>query len=240
MRRALHNTAVVVGVLLAVSLCVLWRRSVTEMDTVSYVQRSGDRWAVDTIPHAVEFWWSDIGRVTSTNDATVIRPGWYAVRSAYGEPAVAPPPPPAANAARRPAPIVSTAAPMMGPTTLATSAPVAATPPDAELPAVSDLTVVSSYTVVTSLPVPPTHRWAGFGFQWGTCPPVTCMPDYRMRSVDVPFWFLVPASLLPAAERVAHAYRGRRRRRSRQCLTCGYDLRGSPGRCPECGTAAVL
>lgn len=59
--------------------------------------------------------------------------------------------------------------------------------------------------------------------------------------VAVPFWFIalcfaVPAlpTVLPIARRVRNA----RRRRSGSCRTCGYDLRASPERCPECGTAA--
>src|SRR3954468_5045323 len=57
----------------------------------------------------------------------------------------------------------------------------------------------------------------------------------RGAYVRTPYW--VPACLLvitPAGLLVRHI---RQRRRSRRglCVKCGYDLRASPDRCPECG-----
>jgi hypothetical protein len=59
------------------------------------------------------------------------------------------------------------------------------------------------------------------------------------RKLEVPYWTLaLVTAVLPVAfvtlrvTRWLTRYRGRAR-----CPLCGYDLRASPDRCPECGTA---
>ena len=59
--------------------------------------------------------------------------------------------------------------------------------------------------------------------------------ELRHRTL-VPFFTILPATLV--ALRIRAAVTSRRvakRTLTGRCLSCGYDLRGSPERCPECG-----
>jgi hypothetical protein len=49
-----------------------------------------------------------------------------------------------------------------------------------------------------------------------------------------PLW--VPGALLASAALVSGYRAGFRRRTAGHCPHCGYDLRATPERCPECGT----
>ena len=89
----------------------------------------------------------------------------------------------------------------------------------------------------TNLMDRPDYGFAGFGFKrhgWADQPKPT-------RMFVVPMWFVASATALPPALWLLGVYRRRAaaaRRASGRCAACGYDLRATPGRCPECGAVA--
>jgi hypothetical protein len=69
-------------------------------------------------------------------------------------------------------------------------------------------------------------------------------PPYEAVWVlDLHLWWIAAAlGLLPGMRLFVvsgRAIRRRRRRMAGRCVSCGYDLRATPGRCPECGTASA-
>jgi len=68
---------------------------------------------------------------------------------------------------------------------------------------------------------------------FGTC------DFFPAAAVALPYWFVVPlAAVLPAIA-VRRHLRSRHSPQAGHCQLCGYDLRATPWRCPECGTIPI-
>jgi hypothetical protein len=57
--------------------------------------------------------------------------------------------------------------------------------------------------------------------------------------VTLPYWFLAGLAAVAPSLRLRQLRRRRCQRGKGLCPACGYDLRATPERCPECGAASL-
>jgi hypothetical protein len=78
-------------------------------------------------------------------------------------------------------------------------------------------------------------QWLGFRYVDQPNPMSVVTTNNYYREWNTPFWSLLLLCAALPVVRVGLAMRRRRVRRSGLCAVCGYDLRATPERCPECG-----
>jgi hypothetical protein len=89
----------------------------------------------------------------------------------------------------------------------------------------------------------PIHRGNFFGFKWYSGPiyqwPMNLGPVMQMgdaHTLRLPYW--LPLLILGVIPTIWISKRWPTRKPPGICTLCGYDLRATPNRCPECGTIA--
>jgi len=87
---------------------------------------------------------------------------------------------------------------------------------------------------------PSSPGWTeSLGVSWARWPSTTEFVTYDALLITFPYWMAaLAAAILPAVWTIRQR-RQRRRRSFGLCHVCGYDMRATPERCPECGAVPV-
>ena len=82
-------------------------------------------------------------------------------------------------------------------------------------------------------------QFLGFAYWTSDIPVETYSQPIHFNFVIVPYWAIGLTLALLSLVSIRRLSAPRRREKqalARLCTSCGYDLRASPDRCPECGT----
>lgn len=94
-----------------------------------------------------------------------------------------------------------------------------------------------SYVSPSGLKVKSSWSFLGFEYRHASEPRSNLLKD--QLDVKAPLWLLVIATMLPPLLLVRNRVRQNMRcHGAHRCVICGYDLRATPRRCPECGAVA--
>lgn len=86
---------------------------------------------------------------------------------------------------------------------------------------------------MSSSMVTPESRWPAYHTQTK----ILGSGSVTQRAIIIPYWSSTLAGAILPGLWVWRRWKQKRDRKAGLCQKCGYDLRASPVRCPECGTA---
>jgi hypothetical protein len=210
LQRWLSSAVAALSLLLCAAAIVEWVRSTSRCDAISFAPRPLDRWQVSTGPHVLVFARCQSGQNNYDYATFNFNPRYVETPNRHRV--------------------------AFGSAAWGAKQTAGTNPHQIKVAGINGSVVSASAFGVTSYALEwrsPAHGILGFGWetranQWGS---------YIM--VTVPFWLVILLLAMPATLRIWQPIRRSRRRRAGCCVNCGYDLRATPERCPECGAAPL-